>query len=551
MQDCRQIKICCVIIAVFLSANFTIVPNAYGLAESTGPEGSNSQAVNDPCGPNEIGSGIKVGILGGQNVYAGHGAFNGVTIQNYAAEGLTVSPDWHDTIMAGIIASQGQTSYPDDIGVAPGVEIHSMKIAYTALPPYTAIISEGLDTLVDLGCRVIVSGFDMSDLTVADGNSQLTLHYDYQAFGNNIVFVNPAGKATSSITETTVPGDAYNAITTGGLILNDPGNQYVYRRVGNESLSGYTVDGRKKPDVSAASGDQTVPTTWDGGATGTWTNTSGLGGQNGATSYSVPHTAGVAALLLGFADDSPDANDGQNEVITAVIVNSTFPNVDDKAGNSTNPADSNNTWHADRGYGRIDAFRAYELLSASEVVPDVNITAQKGWAYTEMLNNDQHSYFISVQKNHRLLLTVAWNREVTKGRFGNYSQESSPKFNLNLTIKDPCDLTLYSGTSAPDNLKKVDLLLPADGLYEIILENNSDKSRSYALAFEKLPPLTGDFQPDYVVDRLDLAVLAEQWLMEQPNLEANLAGDDAVDMADFAEFAGNWLKTDPAYYSQP
>ena len=252
-----------------------------------------------------------------------------------------------------------------------------------------------------------------------------------------------------------------------------------------------------------------------------------------------------------MADDSPAADDGQNEVITAVIVNSTFPNVDDKAGNPTNPADSNNTWHADRGYGRIDAFRAYELLSAPEVVPDVNITAQKGWAYAGMSNNGQHNYFISAQKNHRLLLTVAWNRKVTKSGSDVYSQENDPKFNLNLTIKDPCDLTLYNDTFAPDNLKKVDLLLPADGLYEIILENSSNKSRSYALAFEKSPPLTGDFQLDYAVDTLDLAVLAGQWLMEQPDLEANLAGDDAVNMADFAEFAGNWLKIDPAYYLQP
>jgi len=551
LPDYKRLRIFYTIAVVFLSANF-MLPCAYGLAESVGQGGSNCRAVHEPAGPNEIGSGVRVGILSGQNVYASHEAFEGLTVQNYAVSPLTVSPDWHDTIMAGILASNGGEYYPDDIGAAPGVEIYSMRIAYTVSPPYTAIISAGLDNLVNLGCKVIVSGFDMSDLTVADGNSQLTLQYDYQAYENNIIIVNPAGKATTSITRITAPGDAYNAITTAGLILNDTNDQSDYRMVGTESLSGFTEDGRKKPDISAPSGDQTVPTTWDGGASGTWVNTSNsLGGQDGATSYAVPHTAGVAALLLGLAGDSPDANDNRNDVIKAVIVNSAFPNVNDKAGQQTNPADPDNTWHCDRGYGRVDAMRAYELLSSPQIARDVNTAAQRGWAYADMTNNDRHNYFITAQKNHRLVLTVTWNREVTKSKSGIYSRESDPKFNLSLTIKDPCDLIFYSGTSAPDNLKKVDLLLAVDGVYEIILENTSDKSRGYALAFEKLPPLTADFQPDYIVDRLDLAVLAGQWLLTGPGLEANLAGTDTVNLLDFAVLADNWLKSNAAYYFQP
>lgn len=532
------------------------VTEAFGLAESCGPEGSNSRAIQDTAGPNEIGEDIIVGILGGSNIDCDHAAFVTGNIVNHWVTPLSEGIDWHDTIMAGIIASNGQSpSYADDIGVAPGVKIHSMRIAYSETYPHTWYITRGLQSLVDdYDCEVIVSGFDMSNLNVADGNSQLTLQYDYYAYNNNVVFANPAGKYDPNfnppVIKITVPGDAYNSITTAGLILNDGGDQYVYRKVGTESLSGITVDGRKKPDIAAPSGDQTVPFTWDGGATGTWVSTNIVGGSLGATSYSGPHTAGVAALLLGLADDSGDTEDGRNEVIKAVIVNSTFPNVDDKTGQATNPADPNNTWHTDRGYGRINALRAYQLLETTQLVEDVNITQPKGWIYRDMAGTEQHSYFLSGQKNHRLTITITWNRKVTKD--GDKYEEDLPRFNLDLTIKDPCQASIYSENDTLNNLVKADILLPGDGFYEAILENTTDKSRNYALAFEMLPPIDGDFTPiDYIVDIFDLDTLAAQWLMTDPNLEANLAGNDTVDMLDYAEFGIHWQENDPAYYSPP
>ena len=122
---------------------------AFGLAESTGPGGSNAQAIRLVC---QNGDGIKVGILGGQNVLISHEAFSGITVVNHAAAGLIVSVGWHDTIAAGIIGSNGGASYPDDKGVAPGAEIHSMRISndIDAL--------SGLDSLVNTyNCRVMAT----------------------------------------------------------------------------------------------------------------------------------------------------------------------------------------------------------------------------------------------------------------------------------------------------------------------------------------------------------------------------------------------------------
>ncbi len=565
--DAWKRVVCAIVVAALCQSVFA--PEALGLVESTGPEGSNAQAVNDPCGINETGEGIKVGILGGENVYKDHDAFDSSKIHNYNAYGLTELPiGWHDTVMAGIIASRGTPGfYSDYIGVSPGVEIHSMSIAYSGpstSPPETTIISDGLSDLVSMGCRVIVSGYDMSDLSVADGNSHLTLEYDYYAYNDNVVFANPAGKfVASSITQTTVPGDAYNGITTGGLILNDPNNQYVYRRVGTESLSGKTVDGRRKPDIAAPSDAQTVPTTWDGGASGTWLNTHSVGGQNGATSYSGPHTAGVAALLLGLADGTPDAN--RNEVIKAVIVNSTFPNIDDKTGAWTNPADVNNAWNADRGYGRINALRAYQLLAAGRVYKGTTIAAEKGWAFDTVADKAKQVYTIKGQKRYRLAATLSWNRRIEWDDTSEEGEidlgELTPHLDdLDLRIYEPNDLNaIFSetllGLNPDDNLEKCDILLTKDGDYIIRIVNDSGngETASYGFAFELLEPIPADFEPiDYIVDYADMGVLSQHWLETDPNLEANLVVDDAntVNMTDLAEFVNYWLESNPAYYGQ-
>ena len=165
-------------------------------------------------------------------------------------------------------------------------------------------------------------------------------------------------------------------------------------------------------------------------------------------------------------------------------------------------------------------------------------------------NYEEDSYLIYGEKNERLVLTVTWNRLITESAPGVYNEEDAPKFNLDLTIKDPDDETIFSETETLDNLEKVDLLLAGDGVYEVILKNTiNKKNRSYALAFELLVPIPGDFYPaDYIVDYSDMATVAQQWLLEEENLEADLFTDGIVNLPDFAEFASHWLETDARYY---
>jgi len=522
---------------------------AYGLAESTGPNGSNAQAVH---ALGETGEGINVGLISQDNTRISHEAFKdpcGIShafSYDFTGDGINISS--HDTWVGGVVASRGGISCPNDIGVAPGVDLHSARVIKNSSISLSYIEDALQELVIYQNCRVVVTGIQLynSSTAVPDGDSTWTKIYDYYAYEYNVVFANAAGnfiydEFNALITnKVTVFGDAYNGITTGGLRITDPD---VYNYVGYKSNEGPTDDGRRKPDVVAPVQDQVVP---NGSSDTSWLTWTSSGGE---TSFSTPHTAGVAAILLGLADDTTEPDDDENEVIKAVIVNSTFPNINDRSNAPTYPADPCNVWHPQRGYGRLDALRAYNLLNSAKVSTAATITQQKGWAYDTMNNNGNRSYFIEGTKNHRLVVTVTWNRLIEKVG-SSYDEESSPKFNIDLTINDPCSTVIYSESDTLNNLEKVDLLLAKDGTYEIYLDNTTNKSRGYALAFEVLAPLAGDFEPiDYIVDENDLYILAEQWLLEGPDLETDISPNEKIDYGDFGTFFENWLQIDPAYYN--
>jgi len=50
-----------------------------------------------------------------------------------------------------------------------------------------------------------------------------------------------------------------------------------------------------------------------------------------------------------------------------------------------------------------------------------------------------------------------------------------------------------------------------------------------------------DFNTDGIVNRLDLVVLANQWLTAGTQLQSDLSPDNFIDIADFALFAQQWV----------
>jgi hypothetical protein len=532
---------------------------AYGLEESTQAGGSNAAAVHQL---GQTGQDVNIGVILARNIRATHEAFiddnNVPHAFNYDFSGSGVLIDWHDTRLAGIISSRGGAAFPNDIGVAPGADIHCARVVDDANNLVWNELSDALDELITThNCRVIVTGFQL-EIPPYDGNSIWTLLYDYYAYQTGAIFANAAGNYYNNNIYVTIFGDAYNGITTGGLRLNNPNNEFDYRRVGSISCVGPTADGRRKPDITAPSQNQTVPTSSSDKA---WTTTGSTGGE---TSWSVPHTAGAAALLLGLADDTPGPNDNRSEVIKAVLVNSAMPNVNDKNGNFTNPADSNNTWQYQRGYGRLDVLRAYQTLNTNELEPDVNIVQDKGWAFGRLTQGQTNLYTISIAQRCRLIATLTWQRRIQW--IDSYPIGVLEPDELVAHLAD-LDMIVYSpyepnavfsealfGLNPSNNLEKCDLLVTEPGDYTIVIDNNStnDETADYGLAFELHPIITGDLPAiDYIVDYDDLTTLAAEWLSEEPEIDRLLSENGIIDFADLAKLAGRWLQTDPMYYPAP
>jgi len=534
------------IAVLFLCALFSVP--AFALQNSTGTNGSNVQAV---WNAGYTGQGIAVGLISQDHVRYTHEAFDGHAHWYDATDQDNYVPSSHDTSVGGIICSRGGVLYPDDKGAAPDAELYSFRVTRNAseTDPNKVISSAWLQDAFEQaqldGCKVIVTGIQLGD--TANGNSLWSLIYDYYACQYNLVFATAAGNYASKIT---VFGDTYNSITTGGLIIdaND-----VYYQVGSSSNPGLTSDGRQKPEVAAPSEDQWAPRAVSDTS---WANaTPGSGGQ---TSWAVPHTGGVAAVLLSYAHTTTDSDDNQNETIKAVIVNSAFPNIQDEYGTAT----TGQVWNNYRGYGRIDAKRAYEILSSPKIVPYSSTDNSKGWAYDTVPSAQQDSYTIAGIKNERLVVTLTWNRRVDwtdaspKNSIIEEDELTVSLANLDLEIRDPDEILISPTSSTLDNLEKIDLLLTKTGNYEIKVVNQSNtESADYALAFELLPPIEADFNTDYVVNDLDLVDFVPYWLDTncddplQPCYPYNLSGNNAINLSDFSIFAQKWLTFDARYYT--
>jgi len=531
---------------------------AYALAESTATNGSNAKAVH---ALGETGDGVNIGLITARNVLATHEAFyekdvNGAPtgpthVFNYDFSGDGIADSDHDTYIAGIAASRGGITHPFDTGAAPGADVHCARILSNSDITYFSWFNNALKELItQQNCRAIATGLSFGTIFTPDGDSDWTLLYDYYAYNYDIIFANAAGNEDTQIA---VFGDAYNGITTGGLrvTLDD-----IYDRVGSISGSGPTADYRSKPDITAPSQYQTMPTNTSDISWFTWLS------SGGHTSLAIPHTAGVAALLLGLADDTVNADDNQNEVIKAVIINSAFPNIDDKSGLSTNPADSNNVWNEDRGYGRIDALRAYQLLDSNQISTGVTVTQQKGWAFDTIGTSQQHTYTIQAPEYNHLVVTLTWDRRiqwVDKRPLGTINEgELTPYLaNLDLEIYEPNNVSpiftkIIFGYDTDDNTVKADLLLTNPGQYTLKVVNYSPtESPDYALAFELLPPIPADFDLNYIVDYNDLTELTDNWLLSSgpgDDFDGDIYLDGIIDSKDFAVFAEYWLDSIPAYY---
>lgn len=543
------------ILAIF----FQIAQIGYPLAQSAGPDGCNIQAVHNL---GYTGQGVSIGLISLEHCLISHEAF-----YDKDAEGNPIGdshahwydptsdtanpyePSGHDTSIAGILASRGGKLYPDFLGMAPDSEVYSSKITKVIASgrvTYGPWFKKSLDHFRDNQCRIVVTGIQLS--LEDDNEYPFTLLYDYYAYQYDMIFANAAGNDKDS---PTIFGTAWNGITTAGLVTTEPD---AYRRVGSRSNPGPTTDGRLKPDISGPAKDLRVPTT---GSDTAWK----IEGFNGETSWSAPHTAGVAAALVGYANASLEPDDGHGVVIKAVLINSAFPNVLDKSGNST----TGQIWDPSRGYGRLDALRALQLLSRPKIVPDLPTEQTAGWAYQTLQPSQTHTYQISgIPVQNRLVVTLTWHRRVQwkdkwpRNGIIDPGELTAYPADLDLYIDDPGGQPCFTDQLTQGNLEKADFLISQSGDYQIrVINQSGSETATYALAYEQIEPIPADFNVDSIVNGDDLSELSFAWLQDphllndESRLRLDLIPDGIIDLNDFSHLVQFWLMTDPRYYPWP
>ncbi|HOQ03879.1 MAG TPA: S8 family serine peptidase [Anaerohalosphaeraceae bacterium] len=548
---------------VRLGLFFSVCRVAYPLAESADPNGINVKVLHQM---GYTGKGVRVGVLSQMHCRTTHEAFFDKDLQGnpfgnshaywYDPTSDTVQPYepyWHDTSLAGIVASRGGKNFPQHRGMAPDAEIYSAKVTRCVSetdPNRTTNFQwfqKSLDYFRSSQCRIVVTGIQLG--ADYDQLFPFTLLYDYYTYTHGIFFANAAGNDNGSVT---IFGTAFNGVTTAGLITTEPD---VYRRIGSASNPGPTLDGRRKPEIAAPAQKLTVPT--DGSDTA-WRSE---GTERGQTSWAAPHTAGAAAVLLEYADTTSEPDDGRSVVLKAVLVNSAFPNIQDKTGLET----TGQLWHPHRGYGRLDAARAFSILSSPKLSVGQETSQPRGWTFQSLSPGQTHTYTLpSIPIGSRLVLTVTWKRRVRwqdkppRNNLIDNGELTGYLANLDLVIEDSAGRIVFSDTGTFDNLKKADLLIAQTGLYRIRIRNQSStESAEYGLAYEILEPLTADLNLDAVVDKADLELLLQSWLQNPCGVpfdgceRLDLLADNFIDLGDLKILAGLWKTRDPRYCILP
>lgn len=223
--------------------------------------------------------------------------------QDFTGEGITddIAGNWsgHGTHCAGIAAGTGAASGGVYKGVAPGAWLLEARV-YNSTGKCADVnwISDAIDWAVSNDADVISFSHQITYFHSfwgyqirTDGTRPPSPAAD-EAVERGIVFVASSGQYDEPYNPNNyiaAPGDAFNVITVGAS--NDSNTQDINDdTVPWWSSRGPTDDGRPKPDVVAPGVE--IMSTWAGYDSGNyyvpWTG----------TSMSVPHVAGVTALLL-------------------------------------------------------------------------------------------------------------------------------------------------------------------------------------------------------------------------------------------------------------
>lgn len=324
------------------------------------------------------------------------------------------------------------------------------------------------------------------------------------------------------------------------------------------SSSGPTPDGRCKPDIVAPgnclAANANEPTQYE--PTGNW------------SSFSTPLTAGAIGLLIQKAKQDPNLNTavspkGGNCVIKAIIMNSATKLPYWHKGRLDKYDDHSAPLDYIQGAGMLNALKAYENLIAGGQKPgDVSKT---GWDLNLLQKNEilENAYrFTIAEPNEKLITaTTVWNRHYNKIYPFEPIHDKNTNLRLEIWAIDPNDpnndyLLDYSDSSV-DNVEHIYCKADANYTYYEINVSYSDTNdpnripgdQRYGLAWNvsDVPETDNiswyDLYADGIVDKLDVAAWAKNFIAAQNTPERYILGDinndGAIDINDLTILTGH------------
>lgn len=185
--------------------------------------------------------------------------------------------DGHGTNVAGVVGAVDDAE--DVIGVAPEVTLHALKDGDSS--PQTSATAEGLEKAAD-------EGYHVANISSSLGDTQtLNDAIDY-AINNDVVIVASAGNAGPCSDCVSFPASHEDVIAVSNTNINDG--------LRNSSSTGPEVD-------LAAPGTNVQSTALNGGTTAVF-----------GTSFSAPHVAAAAALVIADGTDPNDSGTSTDDV---------------------------------------------------------------------------------------------------------------------------------------------------------------------------------------------------------------------------------------------
>ncbi|NJR71364.1 MAG: S8 family serine peptidase [Synechococcales cyanobacterium CRU_2_2] len=365
---------------------------------------------------------------------------------------------------------------------------------------------------------------------VLDGNALLTQCLDWSARVHDVLYAVAGNQGKGGIP---IPTDQYNGVTVAytrrqdGVFrkldfanLGDELEALAFRFIGIER----NLQGRGS--VSLVAPGNEVEVLKPGGAAQ----------SSSGTSFAAPHVTGTVALLQEYGDrtlrqgraaragQAADLSSRHHEVMKAVLLNGADKLQDDGSGwhlgmTKTIIAQDNHDWSQSvalknpampldpvLGAGQLNAFRAYQQLSAGRQPPTAAVMA-RGWDYGEVGMGQAggesgavyQDYAIaqSLQAGSYFGATLTWDRWVELvdiNRNGQY--DLGERFrdrglnNLDLYLMRATDTdkaqAIWTSVSNVDSVEHIFQKIPVTGRYKLRVQYREQKhepNQAYGLAW--------------------------------------------------------------------